>query len=548
MSGSLASPLINGYINARISDKLYFIDTVADMIATSKLKHGDCVKTLGYYAVNDGGSAIYEITSGLTADIDIVALSNGLQARIIIDTPDIDVRKFGVKADGNYFAIDGVTGKYTYYSDSAKTVLATDNSSLIQNIINEYGGKNDLIFIGSICMNSAVQMVMGIQLKGTSSLFNLLGTNFVTNNDTLNYYFYFIMTESDVPAQWHFSSIRNIHFNGGYNASNGILIKGFGESSVIRECYFDKFNNAGIQIYGTSTSTPVEICSFGNCKYGIEIFQIDGTNATGSYFLDKISGDTNDALIYVHDERTVPSSSLGLGMYFEITGVKSESNNHVLLVDKMSYKSSFKISGRIEGLRDSKWTSASGTPYGVTIRNATTPPSFDIDFWAVATVVILNDEINSRQISADANLIYQKITYGVRKDIFMGNDGKYFELKNMVGVTNSVDTTVLLPQITLFNTSTSGTFYMTNGGLNILDWTGGLTEKSIFPASHIQTLTTIKRIDTNVAQTTYFNSGGKEIEKNGVIYDADDNYRIPIACGESVNIIYLTSSNRYHVM
>jgi hypothetical protein len=532
-----------GVVETSLAEKSYYCNTVADMVASTKLKSGDCVITLGYYSKNDGGSAKYTITSGLTNDIDVIGLSNGLQAQIILDDYRIDVRKFGLKPDANYYNIDG-TGKYSYYSDSGKTIQATDNSSLLQSIMNKYSQRYVLYFVGSFCLNNPTELKMGSQLQGSSSMLELYGANFVTNNSSLDSFFFFTLTSADVPAQWHHSGIRNIHFNGGNNATYGVKIKGFGEASVIRECYFDKFNRAGAYIYGTSTSTPIELCSFMNNKYGIEVAQIEGMNATGSYYFDKISGDTNDALIYVHDDRTsTAASSLGLAMYFEIRSVKSESNNHILLIDKMSARASFKISGKLDKMRDGKYTSSTGTPYGVTIRNCSTIPYVDISLWSDTTGVILNDESNAKQVAADVNNFFHHITYGMFHDRIMGKDGTYRLIENVGSTTNTIDTTLNFPQITLYNTASTGTLYFTNGGLTLIDWTGGVTNKSIFPLSNLQVISTIKRIDTNTAQQVTINGNGKNIEKNGTIAAT-----ISIACGECVRLIYTTSDGMYHVL
>lgn len=62
-------------------------DTVADMAACATLSDGMTCMTRGYFAVNDGGSAVYEITDSATANgIDIINCSvSGVYATLIND-------------------------------------------------------------------------------------------------------------------------------------------------------------------------------------------------------------------------------------------------------------------------------------------------------------------------------------------------------------------------------------------------------------------------------------------------------------------------------
>ena len=48
-------------LNSNVNKKVYYFNTVADM-KNANLKNGDVVQTLGYYEINDDGSATYKIT------------------------------------------------------------------------------------------------------------------------------------------------------------------------------------------------------------------------------------------------------------------------------------------------------------------------------------------------------------------------------------------------------------------------------------------------------------------------------------------------------
>ena len=83
----------------KITDTLYVFDTVADMKASTKLKNGFTVQTLGYYSVNDGGGATYKITNTQSNSEHQEELDNGLYATLIINK-SLNVRQIGAKGDG----------------------------------------------------------------------------------------------------------------------------------------------------------------------------------------------------------------------------------------------------------------------------------------------------------------------------------------------------------------------------------------------------------------------------------------------------------------
>lgn len=72
--------------NASVDKKPYYYNTVADMKADIKLKVGDMAITLGYYSINDGGAAKYNIINNNTYNNNYCEeLNNNLLAELIID-------------------------------------------------------------------------------------------------------------------------------------------------------------------------------------------------------------------------------------------------------------------------------------------------------------------------------------------------------------------------------------------------------------------------------------------------------------------------------
>ena len=112
---------INGYdIKDKKSVRTY--DTVHDMKIDGNLKEGQHIKTRGYYAVNDGGSAEYYITSTESLNDYQENLNSGLYANLV-NKENISVKQFGAKGDGT-----------------------TDDTTSIQNAINfAISNKSDLI-------------------------------------------------------------------------------------------------------------------------------------------------------------------------------------------------------------------------------------------------------------------------------------------------------------------------------------------------------------------------------------------------------------------
>lgn len=88
--------------NKLLNKKISFFDTVSEMKASTKLKDGMTVITLGYYSVNDGGGATYKIRQKTDVDIDdggSVHIIGNLVAELIVKdyvTPEM----FGAKGDG----------------------------------------------------------------------------------------------------------------------------------------------------------------------------------------------------------------------------------------------------------------------------------------------------------------------------------------------------------------------------------------------------------------------------------------------------------------
>lgn len=96
-------------------DKVYehTYPTLADLQADKNVVSGQVVKTGGYYALNDGGSAIYDITDA-KPDGYYETLQNGLYAKLRYTSKIINVAQFGVNPSqpDNYEKIQMIFDNY----------------------------------------------------------------------------------------------------------------------------------------------------------------------------------------------------------------------------------------------------------------------------------------------------------------------------------------------------------------------------------------------------------------------------------------------------
>ena len=147
-------------VETKLGKKPYYYDTVADMKADTKLKAGDMAVTLGYYSVNDGGGAEYNIIDDNGNNNDYCEeLNNSLLAKLVIMNNTVIPEQFGAYGD-NIHDDSSVLNQCILYCDSKQmTLLANkiykiteplliDKSYLILNI-------NELNYTGN---DSAIKL------------------------------------------------------------------------------------------------------------------------------------------------------------------------------------------------------------------------------------------------------------------------------------------------------------------------------------------------------------------------------------------------------
>lgn len=173
--------------------------TISDLKTASNLMPGDTVKTLGYYAINDGGGSYYTI--GTSGDIE---LNNGLFANYLI-TDIMNVLQFGITQNnsGNWqFAID-------------KTV-------------------NSILFVpNGVYNNVSFQIKAGSHIMGQGVDSVILNSTGITGDTSTEYYFIN-------------GIIENLTLDG--NNTSLIGIDGFIFRGIVRNIIVKNFVNYGIKM------------------------------------------------------------------------------------------------------------------------------------------------------------------------------------------------------------------------------------------------------------------------------------------------------------
>lgn len=197
-------PAINGVTlegdkSLKELDIVATFDTVADMKAATSLVDGATVRTLGFYAVGDGGGATYKITNAGTAnEMDIIAIGH-LYAEMV-KCGDTYAEQFGIKHEAGFdnktildYALSQVSKlrfcSYEYYVSGALTLHS--NNKLVGNDTKLYSD-SPYILKGNSISNI---LISGIEFEST-----------VDTSDTVN------MNETNPNPQGYttLSSIINI--------------------------------------------------------------------------------------------------------------------------------------------------------------------------------------------------------------------------------------------------------------------------------------------------------------------------------------------------
>ena len=91
--------IITTYIQSNVA---WTFDSVSEMASATNLIDGSYAQTLGYYAVGDGGGALYYITDTQSETEHQESLGDGLYATLIVNNDVLNVKTLGAKSDPSY--------------------------------------------------------------------------------------------------------------------------------------------------------------------------------------------------------------------------------------------------------------------------------------------------------------------------------------------------------------------------------------------------------------------------------------------------------------
>ena len=268
-------------------------DTVTNMKIATNLVNGSFAKTLGYYEINDSGSALYKITNEeLTPnDGDIIELQNGLFA-VLIPTTYITYKMFGAKLNGSDDDTDYVIKAHTYANTNNLKVVqnsgtlylktaTTDNCPVVKTScdftgmifkITEVQEQNRLMHIAHDSEERVVLSLQQIQ-QITNSASHL---DFLENypNSLISFTYSNVsigIRPTGTPYEMYYSECCITDGNG--NLIDGKLFRGFNDGSEL-EMFASSIFEKPIEIKGLSFEVDTTSSTY------IPNIQIDRNNVT----------------------------------------------------------------------------------------------------------------------------------------------------------------------------------------------------------------------------------------------------------------------------
>ena len=126
--------IITTYIQSNVA---WTFDTVADMKLATNLVNGSYARTLGFYSIGDGGSALYKISNTGTAnEINVIAVDS-LYATLVPENNIVYSAQFGIIGDGTTDEADKLqvffSANAEQYIINSQSILIDDNISLTSN-------------------------------------------------------------------------------------------------------------------------------------------------------------------------------------------------------------------------------------------------------------------------------------------------------------------------------------------------------------------------------------------------------------------------------
>lgn len=235
---------------------------------------------------------------------------------------EINLSIFNIKYDALYLKDN------KYYSDKEHTKEATDNSDILQGAIGQLAWWSNNILPRTLIISGRININKPIHLYHGAHYFVLKGDIYqkgqIITNNKIDCLFYNIYDENSTTALTGTGYyIERVYFDALNNATDCIVIKNGSEADTIHDCHFYNAKNAGIRLFGISSTFRLTSVSCFDNKYGVLITNkwtfnnIEYTNMSdGLHMLDRISGDNNEALVAI--------DTYSYGGSINITNIKCE--------------------------------------------------------------------------------------------------------------------------------------------------------------------------------------------------------------------------------
>lgn len=304
--------IIADYLNSKA---IFGFDTVAAMKNATNLINGSYAKTLGFYSINDGGSALYKIRNVTNDDVvdevTIIALNdNSLIAELIV-LNEINIKQFGAYGNNETDDTLSINKALTFANEKNIYNVYIPNGTYIVNgtlilysYINLYGnGKNQTILKNSLNENISIPMI-------TTNNYSLLSTDvkYIKIHDLT-------ITSNGVRSEYDivlhnisYSEIYNIYYNrlniveNNVNDLHGIFIirdNSCEEESVVNKIYNCQIRNGKIKLqYTTDNYINKNEIWASNCQdCALELKRSFNNSITNNQF---VGGITKGCLYFSH--------------------------------------------------------------------------------------------------------------------------------------------------------------------------------------------------------------------------------------------------------
>lgn len=239
-------------------------DTMADVIADTDLKDNDCVTTLGYYAINDGGAGVYNIydESKLHADETHTAvkikLNNGLYAELVV-SHCVNVRQCGAYGDGTHDDTNAINSaiatKFPVYIPSGTYLITTMLTITGKAVIFGDGEENSVIYAdgcNGLLITGANNSVSNLKISG--------------NNVKVKSDYGIHIDSSDIGGNDSCNKITNVNV---YWFKNCLQMENSVRGNNIVGCKFT-WGSKGVNCIGTDNY--FELCVTAFCTNGFTIY------------------------------------------------------------------------------------------------------------------------------------------------------------------------------------------------------------------------------------------------------------------------------------